>query len=106
MPGLAATIIVCLTALASAYMLVRVVDRFLTIVEKRAAVLEQRELRPVPERAPPPVDLIQMALNQSTDWARDDSLKALFEMYEDNGRDWNRVRAAFVGGIPVKETDA
>lgn len=66
--------------------------KILELAEKRHAVTSRP---PLPRDDPPPADLLQMALGESDGWARDDALKALFEMHSDLG-DWGRVRAHYI----------
>lgn len=69
------------------------VDRYLRLLEER-----QRPTPPAPpaQPTPPPQDLIAMALSESTGWAREDALAALYELHADCGADWDRTRVAFL----------
>lgn len=42
-----------------------------------------------------PEDLMALAGNESEKWAHDQTVEAIRERYEQYGRDWNKVRAAF-----------
>ena len=47
---------------------------------------------------PIPPDLMNLALQESEDWARNGMLRTMQDMYE-RCRDWNVVRAAYGGSV-------
>lgn len=57
----------------------------------------QRERYARPEGPPPkdpmPADLEGLALSYGDEWAREDAMKRMQELYEESG-DWDRVRTA------------
>jgi hypothetical protein len=62
-------------------------------LDRRTAILERVPEAPVPLKKPesPPLDLIMEAMNEGTEWAKEDAMKKLWELYSEE-QDWDRVR--------------
>lgn len=49
---------------------------------------------PAKETKPLPADLMAYARSQGSDWAQQQTLDALYELYGQHGHDWDTVRKA------------
>lgn len=69
------------------------ISRLLDVTERRTVVLERVPDAPPPPKAPqsPPMDMIMEAMAEGTEWAREDAIKHLWELYAEEN-DWERVR--------------
>ena len=71
-------------------------------VQERLAVVEEQKVRPkTPPRTPGtamPQELMQLANKESSPWAREDTIKALTEAYEQAG-DWEAVKRNALFGM-------
>jgi hypothetical protein len=76
----------------------------ITYLARRAEPLLRARLTPAPEPVqdqpavveaePIPVDLMNLALQESEEWARQGVIRAMLDMYE-RCRNWDVVRAAY-----------
>lgn len=65
------------------------ISHVIDLFRKRTEMLvHPREL---PKAQPIPIDLMMEAMMEGTDWAREDSMKKLQEMYAEEGN-WDNVR--------------
>ena len=64
----------------------------------RARQPHESQPHEVPMLEPIPPDLMNLALQESEDWARNGMLRTMQDMYE-RCRDWNVVRAAYGGSV-------
>ena len=73
--------------------------RALSLFERRIALEEQKANRPVatpPKIESPPIALLDRALQHSEPWAREQTVQAMYEAYENSGRDWTKVTNLFL----------
>ena len=74
-------------------------SRMLSLYERRIVLEEQKANAPVsapPKIESPPVALLERALQHSEPWAREQTVQAMYEAYENAGRDWNKVTNLFI----------
>lgn len=79
------------------------VDRTLSLSERKLKIEERRveiehiaTVKPaIRDDDPMPQDMAEWAMNESTEWAQDDMLKRMRELY-DRLHDWPKVRAALM----------
>lgn len=90
MENITITALICATMI---WLVERVMREHLR-VEKIKRAETKEEVQQVAAPDPIPADLAQMAMQESADWARQDAVKAMYELYEAT-RDWNVVRAVW-----------
>jgi len=78
-----------------------VVERKLA-VEERLAAVEEAKIRPREKQAREPgmpPQLLRMAMQESEPWARQDAVRAMSELAELTGGDWDKVQQNAILGI-------
>lgn len=106
MYGLVSTAIIVGCALYLFHKLEPLISRALSIAEQNAETRRQDVLKPLQlQEEPMPRDFVEWAMNESTEWAREDKLTRMRELY---GRlkNWEKVRMALMHEeeVAVKST--
>lgn len=80
-------LIVCAVFVYIARILEALASRFLVLLETKQASATQ-----VPKKVDPiPQYLWINAMSESEQWAREDSLRRAYQLYEEHGNDWDKV---------------
>ena len=85
---------------------VSLAERRVMVEENRVEVERQALLRPpIKDEDPMPADFVTWAMQESSEWAREDKLTRMRELHQRLG-DWNKVRQALMAeeDISLKST--
>lgn len=95
MYGLLSTVLIVGSVLLLFWRLEPLISRALSIAEKRADIYRAEVLKPTREVLPMPRDFVEWAMNESSEWAREDKLQRMRELHDKLG-DWEKVRVALM----------
>ena len=85
-------LLAAMLALASKFVLLPLVNRWLAMQERRLNIREQQVNRPSAKRETIPAELVMSAMQWRDEWARVDAVKRMQELYDETGS-WDHVRA-------------